>query len=145
MQRTIITGNRLLATIALVIAVSAGVATAQVKKGKSRSLQTGQWMRGVVKPHCEAIKKGLETAPADDKAWQALAVNAAVLNETSFILMDDGRCPDGVWANATTKTLRLGTSDLLAAIEKKDATEAKAAFGRLAASCKECHEKHKEK
>jgi len=42
MQRTIITGSRLLATIALAIAVSAGVATAQVKKGKTRSLQTGQ-------------------------------------------------------------------------------------------------------
>jgi cytochrome c556 len=130
---------------AVAIAVSAGVASAQVKKGKSRPTKTGQWMRGVVKPHCEAIKKGLETPPADDKAWEQLAVNAAVLNETSFILMDDGRCPDGVWANASTKTLREGTVALLAAIEQKDAGAAKTAFGHLASSCKECHEKHKEK
>lgn len=102
-------------------------------------------MRGVVKPHCESIKKGLETPPADDKAWEQLAVNAAVLNETSYLLMDDGRCPDGVWANASTKTLREGTVELLAAIEQKDATAAKTAFGHLASSCKECHEKHKEK
>jgi hypothetical protein len=28
-------------------------------------------MKGLVKPHCDALKKGFETAPADDKAWGA--------------------------------------------------------------------------
>jgi len=145
MQKPLLTKTHLLVTIALMIAAGASVATAQIKKGKSRAIQTSQWMRGVIKPHCDGLKKGLESPPADDKAWEQLAVHAAVLNESSYLLMDDGRCPDGVWANAATKTLRNGSAELLAAIERKDAGEAKAAFGRTTAACKECHEKHKEK
>jgi cytochrome c556 len=125
--------------------VAAGVATAQVKKGKTRVMKTGQLMKAVVKPNCGALKKGLEAAPASDEAWDDLAAAAAVLNEASFILMDDGRCPDAVWADAASKTLRNSSADLLKAIEAKDHSAAKAAFGNLMGSCKACHEKHKEK
>ena len=136
----------LCATTALVAAISLGVAHAQVKQGKTRALKTSQLMKGVVKPNCEALKKGLvDAAPSSDESWDKLAANAALLNEASYILMDDGRCPDGVWANAATKTLREGTAGLLKAIEAKDADGAKAAFGNLTQSCKGCHEKHKEK
>jgi hypothetical protein len=125
--------------------VATAVVTAQVKKGKTRAMKTAQLMKAVVKPNCGAIKKGLETAPANDEAWDDLAAAAAVLNEASYILMDDGRCPDGVWADAATKTLRDGSADLLKAIEAKDHGSAKAAFGSMMGSCKSCHEKHKEK
>lgn len=123
----------------------AGIAVnAQVKKGKTRLATTEHLMEGIVKPHCDALKKGLEAAPADDKAWHKLAVSAALLNEASYTLMDDGRCPDGVWADAASKALRQGSADLLKALDGKDHAAAKAAFGAMTKSCKACHEKHKE-
>ena len=144
-MKIVVPSLRTLRAVALTAVVGATVATAQVKKGKTRVASTGQLMKGVVKLHCDVIKKGLDAGPADDKAWENLAVSAAVLNESSYTLMDDGRCPDGVWANASTKTLREGSAAVLAAIEAKNVADAKAAFGKMAGSCKECHEKHKEK
>jgi len=118
---------------------------AQVKKGKTRLLTTGQLMEGTVKPHCDALKKGLEVAPADDKAWKKLLVHAALLNEASYTLMDDDRCPDQVWSDAATKSLRQGSAALVTALQAKDQAAAKSAFGAMTKSCKACHEKHKEK
>lgn len=123
-----------------------GIAQAQVKQGKTRALKTGQLMKLVVKPQCDALKKALvDGAPASEEAWDSVAASAALLNETSFILMDDGRCPDGVWADATTKALREGSASVLKAAEAKDAAAAKAAFGAMTKSCGGCHEKHKPK
>ena len=127
-----------------IASVATWAVQAQVKQGKTRVLTTGQLMEGTVKPHCDALKKGLETTPAEEKAWKKLAVHAALLNETSYTLMDDGRCPDGVWAEASTKTLREGSATLLKAINAKDHAAAKAAFGNMTKSCKACHEKHKD-
>ena len=59
--------------------------------------------------------------------------------------MDDGRCPDGTWADATSKHLRGGSQDILAALEKKDLAAAKTGFGNMTKSCKACHDAHKEK
>ena len=64
---------------------------AKITKGKSRPMTTKQLMNGVVKAHCTALKKALDAGPADDKAWDAVALHAAILNESSFTLMDDGR------------------------------------------------------
>ena len=55
----------------------------------------------------------------------------------------DGRCPDGAWADATTKLLREGSAGLLKAAEAKDAAAAKAAMGSVLKSCKSCHDAHK--
>src|SRR5271166_2892428 len=90
--------------LSLVAALSV-TAVAQVKKGKTRLLATKQLMKGLVQPSCGAIGEGLKAGPADDKAWEDLATKAALLNEASYVLMDDGRCPDADWANAD-KTLR---------------------------------------
>lgn len=122
-----------------------GISQAQVKQGKTRALKTSQLMKVVVKPSCDALKKGLDPAPATPEAWDSLASHAAVLNEVSYLLMDDGRCPDGVWAEASTKALREGSASLLKAIDAKDAAAAKAAFGATTKSCGACHEKHKPK
>ena len=64
----------------------------------------------------------------EDKDWNKLAVNAAVLNESSYVLIADGRCPDGVWATAASETLRVGSTELLKAIESKDIEAAKSVF-----------------
>lgn len=133
----------LAAVAALALATSFGIA--QVKQGKARPAKTGALMKGIVKPHCGDLKKALDNPPSSDEAWDAIATHAAVLNEISYALMDDGRCPDGVWADSTTKQLRAGSADLLKATEAKDHAAAKKAFGTLAQSCKACHDKHKEK
>jgi cytochrome c556 len=127
-----------------VVAAAAG-AGAQIKKGKTRLAPTSHIMKGLVKPHCDAIKKGLEAAAIGDEGWQALAVDAALLNEASYLLMDDGRCPDKVWADAASKTFRDGSAALIKAIEGKDVARAKTAFGDMTKSCKGCHETHRNK
>lgn len=57
--------------------------------------------------------------------------------------MDDGRCPDAVWAKARTEQLRTGSASLLAAIEKKETEAAGAAFKSVTGSCGTCHKAHK--
>ena len=139
-------GGRTKALIALAVLIAASASgIAQVKQGKSRPLKTSQLMAGLVKPNCDALKKGLIDQTPSGDVWEELSANAALINEASYILMDDGRCPDGVWADATTKKLREGSSALLKALEAKDHAAAKAAFGTLTQSCKGCHETHKPK
>ena len=117
-------------------------ATAQVKKGKTRPMLTKQLMSGLNKPNCTALGDGLKTTPADDKAWEQLATNAALLNEASYILMEDDRCPDADWANAA-KTLREGSAAVLEKLDAKDAAGAQEAFKTMTQACGACHKAHK--
>lgn len=137
MKRFLVTG--IIVCLAAVITLQA---TAQVKKGKTRPATTHQLMEGLVAANCKALGEGLKSAPADEKAWKHLATNAALLNEASYILMDDGRCPDAVWAGATTK-LREGSAEVLAKLEAKDADGANAAMKTMTQSCGACHKAHK--
>lgn len=135
--------------LCVVIALSAVVfaslaATAQVKKGKTRLLLTKQLMGGLVQPNCKGLGDGLKDAPADDKAWAALATKAALLNEASFVLMADGRCPDADWAGAATKH-REGSEALYKMIDAKDADGAQTAFKTMTEACGACHKAHKKK
>lgn len=113
---------------------------AQKTKGKTRAALTKQLMKGLVSANCGAVKKDLDAAEIN---WDDVSLHAALLNESGYVLMDDGRCPDGEWAKAA-KALQTTSAALLAAAEKKDAAAAKAAFGDLTAqSCKVCHAAHK--
>lgn len=115
---------------------------AQVTKGKTRAATTKQLMGGLVKPQCGGLAEALKTAPADDKAWDELATKAALLNEVGYLLMDDGRCPDAVWAGAA-KSLRESTAEVLAKIAAKDHAGAQTAFQSVTKTCAECHKAHK--
>jgi cytochrome c556 len=130
----------------LVFLTAAVVATnGQVKKGKTRPLTTEQLMEAIVKPHMTALKKGLiDAKPASDDDWKHLALSVSLLNESSFIMMEDGRCPDQVWADACVKDLREGSAMAAEAIAKRDVEAALAGVKKLGASCKACHTKHKE-
>lgn len=120
-------------------------ASAQKTKGKTRPAATKYLMRGIVQPNCAGLAKLLkDVGPADAKAWEMVACHASCLNEMSFVLMDDGRCPDAVWAKSA-KTLRGCTASLLTAIEKKDAEAAQAAFQGVTESCSSCHKQHRPK
>jgi hypothetical protein len=115
-------------------------ALAQKTKGKTRPALTKQIMKGLVSANCGDLKKLLD---AEQPNWDDIAVKAAVLNEAGYLLMDDGRCPDGEWAKATT-AVREATADVLAAAEKKDAEAAKKGFAKLTGEgCKVCHTAHK--
>lgn len=133
---------RLFLTCALVAAVAAGLQTvdAQIKKGKTRAATTKQLMKGVVAANCGALKKAIEAESVD---WDEVALRAAILNESGYGLMDDGRCPDGEWAKGA-KAIQSATVEVLAAAEKKDVDAAKAAFARVTGEgCATCHKAHK--
>lgn len=115
---------------------------AQKTKGKTRAASTKLLMKGLVAANCGAVKKDLDAVEIN---WDDVTLHAALLNESGYILMDDGRCPDGEWAKSA-KALQATSAALLDAAEKKDAAAAKAAFGDLTAqSCKVCHAAHKGK
>lgn len=117
----------------------------QVKKGKTRLMLTKHWMAGVQGPNCAALGKLLQDkGPADDKAWTQAEQHAALLNEASYVLMQDGRCPDATWANACT-ALQEGSTALLKAIEAKNLVEAQAAFKAMTQACTSCHDAHRKK
>lgn len=100
-------------------------------------------MAGIHGPHCGAIGQLLKgEGPKDDKAWGEVLMHAALLNESGHLLMQNGRCPDGVWADATA-ALRKGTSGLFAAAGKKDLAAAQDSFKEVTTSCQSCHAKHK--
>lgn len=124
--------------VALVVS-SAG----QVKKGKTRAAHTKQIMAGLVQTNCAAAGKALKEGPADDKAWTSLATHAALLNEASYLVMDDGRCPDAEWAKAA-KALREASAELLAKVEAKDAAGAQQSFTSLTQACSACHKAHRQ-
>ena len=127
-----------------ILSLSQGLA--QVKKGKTRPMTTEQLMEAIVKPHMTALKKGLiESKPETDKDWKHLALSAALLNESSYIMMADDRCPDKIWADACTKDLREGTAAALAGIKDKDIEATLEGFKKAGASCKACHTEHKPK
>ncbi len=139
MRKTIL--RSLVAVAALLIAAGT---MAAVQKGKTRLMKTSQLMGGVMKPHCTDIKDALKAGPSDEDGWSDLAMHAAVLNEISFTLMADGRCPDKVWADAVKTQLAVGSAGIVAAAEAKDIDAAQKAFKTMTASCKACHKEHKE-
>ena len=125
-----------------IVMTSVLMASAQVKQGKTRPAKTKQLMKGLVGANCGALAEALKTEPANDKAWDDLAVKAAVLNEASYILMDDGRCPDGDWAKAAS-VLREGSASVLDKLGAKDLAGAKESFKSMTQACAACHKVHK--
>lgn len=117
-------------------------AAAQVTKGRTRPAQTTQLMKGLVKPAGTAIGKATRKPPTDDKGWTELATNAALLNEASFLLMDDGRCPDATWEEAA-KALRSATEEMLAKIESKDIKGVERQVSKMNSACAACHNAHR--
>jgi cytochrome c556 len=146
MRSTKFVGRRLVPAavlMGLAISVTWTVGEAQVKKGKSRAAETKYLMRGAIQPNCAGIGKLLkDSGPADDKAWDDVACHASVLNELSFAVMDDGRCPDKTWADAA-KVLRETSSKVLDAAKAKKLDDANASFKELTSACGACHKAHK--
>ncbi len=118
---------------------------AGVEKGESRPLNTATWMRNVMKPNCGALKKEIKAGPKTEDDWASLIEHAEIINETSYVLMEDERCPDKVWADAASKTLRNGSFAVIAAAKAKNAQAAEKAFKKMTQACTSCHKAHKKK
>jgi hypothetical protein len=117
-------------------------AEAQIKKGKTRAAQTKYLMKGINGAHCGALGKALKSGPETDEDWEAIKLHASLLNEMGYLLMADGRCPDGTWKGACD-TLKECSAVILAAAEEKDAEAATSAFKQLTSACGTCHKAHK--
>lgn len=126
----------------LAIGLFAQSTFAQKTKGKTREATTKQLMKGLVSVNCGALSADLKEK---DVNWDDVSLKAALLNEASYILMDDGRCPDGDWAKGA-KTVRESSKLVLEAAEKKDLDGAQKAFQTLTKEgCATCHSAHKPK
>jgi cytochrome c556 len=133
------------AALAVGLVFLGATAEAQKTKGKSRQAQTKYLMRGVNQTHCAGIAGLLKgKGPADDKAWDTLTCHASVLNEMSYTLMDDGRCPDKDWA-AAAKALRESSAKVLEAAKEKKLSDAQEAFKGVTGACAACHKAHRPK
>ncbi len=145
LERRKCSARLLTGSVVIVAVIFAGIMSAQVTKGKTRVLQTRHLMRGLVGAQCGALKKSLDAGPSDKKAWDLVAEQASLLNEASFVLMEDGRCPDGTWANAAKGVLRSESANVVKAAEAKDLEAAKKSFKAMTAACGACHKAHKKK
>lgn len=115
------------------------------KKKSTRPLQTSTVMKSLTKPNCDALRKILDKGPETSEDWEQLIEHSEVLSEVSFVLMDDGRCPDYVWEGAAALTLRNCAKAIIAASEHRNIVVARGAFKKLKESCTSCHDAHKEK
>ncbi len=136
-----------LSAMLIVLGVSLSVALsshleAQKTKGKTRAATTKQLMKGLVAANCGGLGGALKAETTD---WDAVSQHAALLNESGYLLLDDGRCPDGEWAKGA-KALQECSAAVLKAAEEKNLDAAKAAFGELTKNgCAVCHAAHKGK
>jgi cytochrome c556 len=138
-------GTRFLLALGLVGLLLCQTSDAQVTKGKTRPAETKHIMKGLVQANCASLGGLLkEKGPADDKAWEQAVVNASLLNEASFVLMEDGRCPDKDWKGAA-ETLRGCSGKVLEAVKEKKLEDAQAAFKELTGACGACHKVHRKK
>ncbi|HMF16927.1 MAG TPA: hypothetical protein VKE98_06935 [Gemmataceae bacterium] len=136
------------AVIVVVVGLCIGLsqqASGQKTKGKTRPAPTVILMQGIMFPNCSALEGFLKGAgPKTPRDWGKVELHATVLNEMSYIVMDDGRCPDKVWKGAA-ETLRACSKKVMEAAEAKDTKAAQAAFKKLTAACATCHAAHKPK
>jgi cytochrome c556 len=135
-------------TAAAVLLVGLGIgltqqASGQKTKGKTRLAPTISLMQGIMNPNCTALKDLLKDGgPKDLRSWGKVQLHAAVLNEMSYVVMEDGRCPDKVWKGAA-ETLRKCSAKVFDAAKAKDAKAAQAAFKKLTTACDTCHKVHR--
>lgn len=135
----------IIALSGLAFTLSTSQVTAQ-KKGKSRPLTTAQLMSGLVKPQLVATQGHVadEKVPEGEDGWKSLTTSIALLNESSYTMMEDDRCPDKIWADACS-VLRKATESGLQAAAKQDAAGVRESIAGITASCKACHAEHKYK
>jgi cytochrome c556 len=100
-------------------------------------------MAGIQEPGMLLLQRSVRGAgPQSDDDWGAVTMNAALMNEIGFMLVQNERAKDAVWTKAATD-LRAASAAFHAASEKKDLAAMRAELPKLSASCQECHTVHR--
>lgn len=115
------------------------------RSGSKRLLKVSYWMDGVVRFHYTGLRRKLDSGPGptDARGWARLEMNAAILHETSFVLVEDGRVRDAVWRKAASGSMRKGSLKLVNAIKAQDLAKARTALKEMGQSCVDCHKVHR--
>lgn len=83
----------------------------------------------------------VDRAPQNDKEWEVVAANAALLVEASHLLQTEGRgVTDDVWTSAAT-AMAAGARNVMAAAQAKNVDDLLDKGGEIVAACDDCHEK----
>jgi hypothetical protein len=90
------------------------------------------------------LKNGLAKEEKTDDDWKAMEIAAALLNESGYLMLDDGRSPDKIWSEGA-EILRNAGADGLKAVAAKDTEAGNKAVEGVLKSCKVCHTEHKYK
>ncbi len=138
MRRVVLAGVGMLSVAALV-----GLGATLAKPvADERVASVEHLMEGISKPHCSALGKLLKAGPSSERDWKHVKLHAALLNELSYMLLQDGRCPDATWAKAAQQ-LRSASAEVFKAASSQDTSTARAAFKKVTASCATCHKVHR--
>jgi cytochrome c556 len=82
--------------------------------------------------------------PQSDDDWENSAAHAAILAESTQLLLMGGRVKDDVWSDGATAVIA-GAKATVAASEAKDLAAWKAGLGQVGKGCRTCHKVHKPK
>lgn len=138
------TVSALSASLALgAVVVLSGVRPGAQPAAEPRVATVSNLMEGVCKPNMNRIMASAAKAPGTDSEWHQLGVSAALMNEIGHVLMEAGRCPDAVWAQGAAE-LRAASAAISAAVEARDPAALKEHAPKVGASCKTCHDVHKQ-
>ena len=100
---------------------------------------THQLMDGIVRPMQQAIGAAAKEAPADDRAWSRVVLNAVMLQESGQLLKTSGRAKDqDAWMKDADALIAVG-ADVQKAAEAKDFAALQAASGKINSACQGCH------
>ena len=122
-----------------------GLAAAQSPQ-YTQVASTKQIMAAIVKPSMDGIGATVKAGgPKDDKEWEAVQRNAAILAEAAQLLELGNRPPDhDGWMKSSQKLQEVAQASAKAA-QAKDAEALKAAAGNIGGSCKGCHSVYRKK
>lgn len=121
----------------------AGKAHSQ-KQEAERVARLHDLMEGISKSNIGRLAAAVKgSGPSSDAEWDAIEMSGALLNEIGFLIDENNRAVDDVWKQASAQ-LRSGSADLVKAARAKDFAGVQKAFPAVGASCKTCHDVHKQ-
>ena len=113
------------------------------RPGEPRVAKIQHIMAGIQQPGMQRLQRGIRgSGPADDEGWGLIGLHSALMNEVSFMLMQNDRSKDAVWAKAAAD-LRAASAAVNAAAGKKDLATVREGVQAMGGACKSCHDVHR--
>jgi len=129
----------------IVVIVASGIALAQSPSYQAVA-SPKQIMAGIQKPAMDSMmtinKAG---GPKDDKEWELVEQQAAVLAETAQLLLMGARPKDeDVWPKSSMR-LHTAAGSSVKAAQAKELPSWQASLNAMGAACRSCHNVHRKK